>query len=220
MLTSTPQSGQGRRRRTGCEPSGRRAQTFSPLGVAQVLRPVLQEPGVLPPGDDAFNSLRLPWACGSDGLERWKREHPRWPSTTTVRNYSGSWSAAPEAAGLPSQCRPELPLEERIAAARRLAAAGPDARSIADCLGVSSTTARAYRRARPCRSCGALFVGRDAERWRGVPTLRLMAGRGRRTRCWRPWHVDVVEDAGHGWVAGRQPQPPRGAPQRPVARSK
>jgi len=55
------------------------------------------------------------------GCERWERDHPHWPGHATVVRYFGSWAHALHAAGLaPPAPDCELPLGERIAAARRL----------------------------------------------------------------------------------------------------
>jgi len=75
------------------------------------------------------------------GCERWERDHPHWPGHATVVRYFGSWAHALHAAGLaPPAPDCELPLGERIAAARRLRREGLAKSAIADALGVSPRT--------------------------------------------------------------------------------
>ena len=89
------------------------------------------------------------------GPMRWEREHPRWPSARTVASYFGSFSEALAAAGLEARRRrPELPLAERIAAAKRLAREGQSQARIAQSLGVSRRTVRDYLGAGSCPACG------------------------------------------------------------------
>lgn len=107
-----------------------------------------------------------PGTARTAGLEtarvrRWEREHPRWPSATTVNNYFGPWwSDALDAAGLPVRWRPgwSVPLPERVEAARRMSAEGHSAAAVADILGVTATTVRAYLRASACHGCGGPVV--------------------------------------------------------------
>ena len=80
--------------------------------------------------------------------ERWAREYPRWPSADTVAAYHATWRAALLAAGLPGGRAPlELPLGERIEAARRMRASGIGVPEIADELGVTERTVGKYLRA-------------------------------------------------------------------------
>ncbi len=95
-------------------------------------------------------------------------------------------AAALAAAGLPATVREyELPVEERVAAARRLAAEGISQAEIARYLGVSPRTVRSYMRAGDwcgtplaspsathCRPCAARV--RSAPRWSAPEILEAM----------------------------------------------
>jgi hypothetical protein len=99
-----------------------------------------------------------PSAHGRDarprGSERWARDYPRWPSADTVAAYHATWRAALLAAGLPGGRPPlELPLGERIEAARRMHATAISVPEIADELGVTDSTIGKYLRATRCE-CG------------------------------------------------------------------
>lgn len=77
-----------------------------------------------------------------DRLVEWERSHPRFPSADTVRRHCGSWREALRATGLaeaPAR-EPELPLAERVAAARRLRSDGVSTAQIADLLAVDRST--------------------------------------------------------------------------------
>lgn len=93
-------------------------------------------------------------------VRRWMTEHPRWPSSTTVVKYFGSWSAGLEAAGLREERMApwELSLPERVATARRLSGEGVPLVEIAPLLHVDSATVRRYLRAHLCPDCGGPVV--------------------------------------------------------------
>jgi hypothetical protein len=82
-------------------------------------------------------------------------DFPAWPSTPTVVNHHRSWTKALRAAGLPARIpERELPLPERVEAARRLRAQGLTQAVIADALQVSPLTVRCYLASEPCPACG------------------------------------------------------------------
>ena len=92
--------------------------------------------------------------------ERWAREYPRWPEAKTVAHYHRTWGAALLVAGLAGGREPlELSLNERVEAARRMAAAGFSAAQIGEELGVRAGTVGRYLRAHTCR-CGRNWVVR------------------------------------------------------------
>jgi Homeodomain-like domain len=133
------------------------------------------------------------------GSERWAREYPRWPSADTVAAYHATWRAALPAAGLPGG-RPalELPLGERIEAARRMRATGISVAEIADELGVAESTVGKYLRATPCE-CGRNW------RVRG-PRCTQCAVDANAARV-RRWDRPSVIDALKRWarIEGRPP---------------
>jgi len=112
--------------------------------------------------------LSYEWATGAaelaglaptDAMRRWQAEHPRWPSRTTVLRHFGAWSEALEDAGLPvRRLRFDVPLEERVLAAQRLAALGLNQTAIANEIGVSRSAVATYLRAGSCDRCGAVIV--------------------------------------------------------------
>jgi hypothetical protein len=95
------------------------------------------------------------------GLRRsrlWEKQHPRWPSATTVVGYHGSWRGALLAAGLPADRPPlELSVDERVDAAQRLHAAGMSPAAIAAELQLHPRTVRRYLSASWC-GCGQGWV--------------------------------------------------------------
>ena len=86
----------------------------------------------------------------------WQREHPRWPSARCVAIHFGCWNDAIEAAGYrPAYSLPRArELVERVRAAQRLSRDGMSSTQIAELVGVTARTVKAYLRARPCRDCG------------------------------------------------------------------
>src|SRR3954451_3887300 len=159
------------------------------------------------------------------GAMRWEREFPRWPSAKVVSIRFGSFSEGLQAAGLPApRRRSELPLAERIATAKRLAAAGRSTRQIAGAIGVSRRTARDYLSAGHCprcggpkvlpqsTTCGPCAAGHD--RWPGWERARMLQGlrdwteqTGRRpsTHAWQP--IELGGDP--KWEQGYPRWPPR-----------
>ena len=92
--------------------------------------------------------------------ERWAREYPRWPEARTVAHYHRTWGAALLVAGLAGGRMPlELSLNERVEAARRMAAAGFSAAQIGEEVGVCGGTVGRYLGAHMCR-CGRNWVVR------------------------------------------------------------
>ena len=88
----------------------------------------------------------------------WERHYPRWPEASTVVRYFGSWRKGLIAAGLPVDRPPlELPLQERIQAARRMRAQRLSYREIAAELGVYPDVVGQYLRAHLCE-CGRNYV--------------------------------------------------------------
>ena len=77
-----------------------------------------------------------PWTGRGAGLlgpgpARWETEHPRWPSAAVVADRFGSFCNGLRAADLPARIPDhELPRAERVAAAKRLRAAGASLRVI------------------------------------------------------------------------------------------
>ena len=143
---------------------------------------------------DAGRALgRLPL----DRLCRWEREHPRWPSTGTVRKHCGGWTDALYEAGVGSAPVERLPLAERVEAARRLAADGLGRGEVAELLEVSRSSVNRYLRARRCPDCGGPAIESD------VGLCAHCARRRPRTRFTREGFVDALR----AWVAetGRQP---------------
>jgi hypothetical protein len=61
--------------------------------VLAAIRTWTQETGAPPRHQD--------WVPTDDHERKWAREHPRWPSSMTVRTHFGSWGAALQAAGFP-----------------------------------------------------------------------------------------------------------------------
>lgn len=95
----------------------------------------------------------------TEGMRRWKAEHPRWPSAATVLRYFGSWGEALESAGLPvRRLLLDRSLEERVHAAQHLAAMGLTQAAIGEQIGVSRSAVSTYLRAGSCRGCGAVIV--------------------------------------------------------------
>jgi hypothetical protein len=93
------------------------------------------------------------------GAARWRAQHPRWPSASTVVHHFGSWSAGLQAAGLPTRIvEHELPRRERVASALALRAAGESVRSIAEQLGVHVRTVQRNLAAGTCSGCGGPAV--------------------------------------------------------------
>ena len=133
------------------------------------------------------------------GSERWARQYPRWPSADTVAAYYATWRAALLAAGLPGGRPPlELPLGERIEAARRMRASGISVPEIADELGVNESTVGKYLRATRC-GCGRNW------RVRG-PQCTQCAVEANAARV-RRWDERSVIDALKRWarIEGRPP---------------
>jgi len=89
---------------------------------------------------------------------RWEIEYPRWPSFMTVRRYHGDWHAALAAAGLTAPRPARMALEDRVAAARRLAAERHRVAMIAEILAVHPGTVRGYLTAGACPFCGRVKV--------------------------------------------------------------
>jgi Homing endonuclease associated repeat len=129
----------------------------------------------------------------NERVARWERDWPRWPSADTLRWHFGRWSTALQAAGLPVRALVfDMPLPERVEAARRLARAGESRAAIADHLGVHVATVRAYLRARACLDCGLPVVSTAARR---CLACALARSRG------RTWTREEIAEAINDWVA-------------------
>jgi hypothetical protein len=110
----------------------------------------------------------------SERSRRWDAEHPRWPHAHTVVQHFGSWSAGLFAAGMPATVREfDLPVAERVAVARRMAAEGISQAKIADYLGASARAVRNYLRAGDCESCATPLAAPTARHCRGCAARML-----------------------------------------------
>lgn len=141
--------------------------TWSKERVIDALRDWARTFGEPPRRDELTSSgadwLPEPYAGRS---RAWMREYPRWPGVGTVVDYFGAWSDALRAAGLSprNDLAFDLPLVERVEAARRMSAAGHSAPAIAGHLGVSPSTVRSYLRAGVCPDCGGPVITSYSER--------------------------------------------------------
>jgi hypothetical protein len=99
-------------------------------------------------------------ALGLAGSEEtvWEQRHPRYPSRGAVEWHFGSWREALAAAGLPHRPEPELPLDDRVRAARSMLGGGMSRSAVADALGVSVGSVRNYVLAGKCAQCATGFV--------------------------------------------------------------
>jgi hypothetical protein len=110
----------------------------------------------------------------------WEREHPRWPSATTVAKYFGSWSDGLAAAGIAvTSRRPPGTLRERVEGARRLAAQGMRQAEIAALLEVTPSTVSTYLSASTC-ACGEPVIKSRSR----PPRCRRCASRAARPLAW------------------------------------
>jgi hypothetical protein len=145
-----------------------------------------------------------PWTGRSAGLlgpepARWETEHPRWPSTAVVADRFGSFCNGLRAANLPARIPDhELPRVERVAAAKRLRAAGASLPVIADAIGSSVDTARRYAAAHACAECaGPVAAGGT-----------LCQGCSLLARAERAFTCEEALAAMHAWAAETS-EPPR-----------
>jgi hypothetical protein len=99
---------------------------------------------------------------GAEVETKWEREHPLWPSRGAVEWHFGSWQRALEAAGLPFRPAPEMTLNERVDAARRMIATGLSRIQVADQLQVTPGSVRNYLLARRCATCDGYIIRGDA----------------------------------------------------------
>jgi hypothetical protein len=132
---------------------------------------------------------------------RWEREYPRWPSYTTVCRYHRDWHAALAAGGLATPRAPRMALEDRVVAARRLAADGHAAATIAAILEVHPTTVRGYLTAGRCPECGGLKVRAEARTCRAC---RPRHGR------WVPFSDEQLLERIRAWTARFGAAPTKG----------
>jgi hypothetical protein len=145
----------------GCAPTPRAPRsrtpgprTWTPEWIVAALREWARVVGGPPRSYDWNPSLARALGRESAASRRWDAEHPRWPHANTVYAHWGSWSKALVAAGLPATVREfDLPVAERVAAARRLAADGATNAAIARSLGVDRRTVRNYLAAGDCALC-------------------------------------------------------------------
>ncbi len=131
----------------------------------------------------------------SDRESKWEREHPRWPGNTTVYRYFRSWGEALEAADLKPFVRHEhdLPLDERVARAQAMSAAGASISEIMAEIGVSRVTVYGYLKAHHCAQCTG-FVVRGSDLCRRCATRR---GNPKR------WSATELLDAVAAWEEAR-----------------
>ena len=135
-------------------------------------------------------------AQAGEAQRKWMREHPQWPSSSCVAAHFGSWSAALAAADLPARRLTfETSVDERVDAARRLAAHGLGPGEIARRLQVSRSSVHNYLRARSCPGCGGPvtnpYANRCAACVAGEPTVaRTWTRKGVRAaiRTWEDEH--------------------------------
>lgn len=112
--------------------------------------------------------------------QMWEREHPRWPSATTVSKYFGSWADGLGAAGIVvTSRRPPGTLRDRVEGARRLAAQGMRQAEIAALLEVTPATVSTYLSASTC-TCGEPVIKSRTR----PPRCRRCASRAARPLAW------------------------------------
>ena len=97
----------------------------------------------------------------SQGVQKWTREYPRWPSTRTATALFGSWRGLLTEAELPSAPPLRLTLSERLDTALRLR--DEPVGVVADIIGVSESTVRTYWGAGRCPRCGGPKVTENAK---------------------------------------------------------
>ena len=153
--------------------------------------------------------------------ERWAREYPRWPEARTVAHYHRTWGAALLVAGLAGGREPlDLSLNERVEAARRMAAAGFSAAQIGEEVGVCGGTVGRYLGAHTCR-CGRNWVVRATRcgqcareqaalsappRWERAGVIEALKRWGELEGC--------APRASSGWVGGTHAGAGRGSTRR------
>jgi hypothetical protein len=170
---------------------------WNPESIREALRAWIAETGA-PPGRDDWSGQRPDQA--GQAQRKWMIDHPRWPSSSCVRGHFGSWSAALEAAGLPSrQLTFTNSVAERVDTARRLAADGWGAHAIAQELGVSRSSVHNYLKAGTCPDCGGPVTNPLAERCAPCTTHEPTVTRS--------WNRAAVRDAIREWHSehGRPP---------------
>ncbi|MTD47341.1 hypothetical protein GKE82_24350 [Conexibacter sp. W3-3-2] len=176
--------------------------TWNAQSVLEALRDWARETGAPPRSIDFCPSTQRSLGRGGPEKTLWEREHPRWPSSTTVYRFYDSWPEALAQAGLsaaaPVAARRDLPA--RVAAARRLAHAGLTMEQIGEEIGVSAQTASRYLRAHPCPGCEAGVIVGDGDR------CTRCAVRAANPRRWTKAElVALVKE----WAAEHDGQPPR-----------
>jgi hypothetical protein len=130
----------------------------------------------------------------------WEREHPRWPSATTVAEHFGSWSEGLAAAGIAvTSRRPPGTLRERVEGAQRLAAQGMRQAEIAALLEVTPSTVSMYLSASAC-ACGEPVIKSRSS----PPRCRGCASRAARRAA---WDRDSVLAAYRAWRAETESRP-------------
>ncbi len=135
--------------------------TWDAPRIVAAMRAWAEETGAPPRSWEWYPGSARSAGLMGDAESKWEREHPRWPGNTTVYRYFDSWASALLAAGLRPFARRdcELPLAERVALSRRLAAAGLPVREIAAELGVGIPSVYRYLKAHECSRCGDPVVG-------------------------------------------------------------
>ncbi len=139
-------------------------------------------------------------ADAAQAQRKWMAEHPKWPSSSCVCAHFGSWSAALDAAGLPTR-RLTFPttVGERVDTARQLASSGWGAQAIGRHLGVSRSSVHNYLHANACPDCGGPVTNPQAHRCSTCTTHEPAVA--------RIWTREAVSDAIRDWHS-EQGQPP------------
>lgn len=189
--------------------------TWDPGTVLEALRDWAKETGVPPRSIDFCPSTQRSLGRATTDQTLWEREHPRWPSSTTVYRFFDSWPAALVEAGLSAAApvAPRRDLPARVDAARRLAAAGLTMVQIGEEIGVSAQTASKYLRAHQCPGCQTGVIVGDGDQ---CATCAVRASNPQR------WAKAELIDLVKEWAAEHDGQPPRttdwlpsGDPERP-----
>lgn len=181
------------------------AGTWSRVRIIEAMRAWRREEGRAPRSYDWAPDTGRAMGMLRPEPARFETEHPRWPSTSCVRDHFGSFSAALRAAGFPARIPPrELSRPERVAAARRLRERGWTVARIADDLLVAESTVRCYLNATPCPACGepvtTAWLGRSAK------TCQPCAARANKAPAWTR---DTVLAALREWAKETRAAPKR-----------
>jgi hypothetical protein len=185
-----------------CHPFMAPAGTWSPEAVVEAMQAWAAATGAPPRRYDFEPQLGRRLGLVGAQATRWEREHPRFPSRGVVEYHWGSWRAALAAAGLPYRSQPELPLGERVRAARRMITDGMSRAAVADVLGVSVGSVRNYLLAHPCTGCDEFVIRGEARLCTVCANAKTLAERPQ-----RPTREQVI-DAMQSWAV-ETGSPPR-----------